>query len=199
MRGDRDAAGDGSSLLVVIDMQRIFGDPESPWFTPGYAGIVPNVDRLVEAFGDRVVFTRFLVPDEPRGSWAAYYERFPEVARPEARPLFALTEPWAGRRPPTLDVPTFSKWGPSLRARAGPAETLVLAGVATDCCVIGTALPAADAGNSNPDNLFRFQAGTNPCYQYNLKTPKGLSAGTYLLFFEVEGDPIRHAVQFTIK
>ena len=146
MRGDPDAAGDASSLLVVIDMQRIFGDPESPWFTPGYAGIVPNVNRLVAAFGDRVVFTRFLVPDDPRGSWAAYYERFPQVARPEARPLFALTEPWAGRQPPTLDEPTFSKWGPALRTRAGPAETLVLAGVATDCCVIGTALPAADAG-----------------------------------------------------
>ncbi len=59
--------------------------------------------------------------------------------------------------------------------------------------------PAEDAGNSNPGNLFLFQEGANPFYQYNLKTPKGLSAGTYLLFFEVEGDPFQHSVQFTIK
>jgi len=63
----------------------------------------------------------------------------------------------------------------------------------------GHLLPAEDAGNSNPDSLFRFQGGAKPFYQYNLKTPKGLSAGTYLFFFEVEGDPLLHAVQFTIK
>ena len=45
-----------------------------------------------------------------------------------------------------MDRPTFSKWGPELREAAGPSGTLVLCGVATDCCVLCTALPAADAG-----------------------------------------------------
>jgi nicotinamidase-related amidase len=49
----------------------------------------------------------------------------------------------AGR--PTVDAPTFSKWGPELAARVG-AATLVLAGVSTDCCVLSTAVAAADAG-----------------------------------------------------
>ena len=46
---------------------------------------------------------------------------------------------------PTVDAPTFSKWGPELAARAGTA-TLLLAGVSTDCCVLSTAVAAADAG-----------------------------------------------------
>ena len=142
-------AGDvegGGPLLVVVDMQRVFGDPSSPWLTLGYPDIVNQVDELVRAFADRVVFTRFLVPDRPEGSWVPYYELWHAVTVPEAMPLMELTEPWASLRPPTLDRPTFSKWGPELRELDGPARTLVLCGVATDCCVIATALPAADAG-----------------------------------------------------
>jgi nicotinamidase-related amidase len=134
------------ALLVVIDMQRVFAEPESPWATPGYEGVVEPVQRLVEAYGDRAVFTRFVLPDQPTGSWVPYYELWNAVTLPEARHLFDLTEPFASRRPRTLDRPAFSKWGPQLQALAGPVGTLVLCGVATDCCVISTALPAADAG-----------------------------------------------------
>lgn len=134
------------ALLVVIDMQGVFGEPGSPWFTPGYPRIVSPVDGLVSSFGDRVVFTRFVLPERPEGSWIPYYRLWHAVTTEDARPLFDLTEPWAGRRPQTLDKPTFSKWGPELNARAGAGRTLVLCGVATDCCVISTAVAAADAG-----------------------------------------------------
>lgn len=45
-----------------------------------------------------------------------------------------------------MDAPTFGKWGPELAARLGTDGRLVLAGVSTDCCVLSTALAAADAG-----------------------------------------------------
>jgi nicotinamidase-related amidase len=59
--------------------------------------------------------------------------------------------------------PTFGKWGAALRAIVGAQPRIALAGVSTDCCVIATALPAADAGatvrvlaaacaGSSPDN-----------------------------------------------
>jgi nicotinamidase-related amidase len=41
---------------------------------------------------------------------------------------------------------TFGKWGPDLAAATGDAEHLVVTGVSTDCCVLSTALAAADAG-----------------------------------------------------
>jgi len=53
--------------------------------------------------------------------------------------------PTASRRGATLDATTFGKWGPELAAAVG-AGPLVLAGVSTDCCVLSTALAAADAG-----------------------------------------------------
>jgi nicotinamidase-related amidase len=133
--------------LVVIDMQRLFGDPASPWATPGFDGIVSQVDELVTAFGpDRTTFTRFVIPEHPEGSWEPYYRLWSAVTAAGARPLMDLSDPWASRKPATLDRTTFSKWGPELRAAAGASRTLVLCGVATDCCVLSTALPAADAG-----------------------------------------------------
>jgi nicotinamidase-related amidase len=43
---------------------------------------------------------------------------------------------------------TFGKWSADLRAVVGEQPALVVAGVATDCCVVSTVLAAADAGAS---------------------------------------------------
>ena len=51
------------------------------------------------------------------------------------------------------------------------------------------------AGNSNPNDIFRFASGG---YMFNLKTT-GLASGTYLLYFTIQGDPTPHSVQFVIK
>jgi hypothetical protein len=57
-----------------------------------------------------------------------------------------------------------------------------------------------DAGNANPDNNFRFDAGlgTTGGYIYNLKTT-GLQTGTYSLNFTVTGDSVVYAVPFQVK
>ncbi len=132
--------------LVVIDMQVIFGDPTSQWFTPGYGDIEPTVARLVREFGDRVIFTRFVAPREPRGAWVPYYELWPFALVPEDDPLYDLMPDLAGDTHPVVTETTFGKWGEDLaRAMEGSAE-MVMVGVSTDCCVLSTALAAADAG-----------------------------------------------------
>lgn len=133
-------------LLVVVDMQDVFRVPESPWATPGFDELEAPIGRLVAAFDDRVVFTRFLVPERPTGSWVPYYETWPEVTRPERRPWLELSDPYRTMASATIDHETFGKWGRQMEAAAGPSRTIVLCGVATDCCVISTALPAADDG-----------------------------------------------------
>lgn len=130
--------------LAVIDMQRVFGEPDSPWAAPRFAEIVPTVGALVAALAPRVTFTRFVAPAEPTGAWRAYYERWPFARQPAGAPAWELVEPF-GAQPDTIDAPTFSKWGPELAARVGSGP-LVLAGVSTDCCVLSTAVAAADAG-----------------------------------------------------
>lgn len=135
-----------SAHLVVIDLQEVFADPGSDWFTPRFEEILEPVDRLVEAFAPRVTFTRFVAPPRPHGAWQAYYERWPAALEPPSSPIYRLVDRYAASAGDTVDATTFSKWGSSLVERIGPAASVVLAGVSTDCCVLSTALAAADAG-----------------------------------------------------
>ncbi|MGD1221660.1 cysteine hydrolase family protein [Streptomyces krungchingensis] len=133
-------------LLAVIDMQRVFAEPGSPWATPRFDEAADGVRRLLPAFGDRVVLTRFVAPEEPAGAWRAYYEQWPFALQPPGSPLWDLVDgltAGAGRR---MDATTFGKWTPELAGHLGTGGPLVLAGVSTDCCVLSTALTAADAG-----------------------------------------------------
>jgi nicotinamidase-related amidase len=138
-------AAEADPVLVVVDMQDVFGDPASPWATPGFHELIEPIEELVAAAG-RTVFTRFVLPDRIEGSWGPYYDTWEEVTRPERASWFELAEPWRSRGVATLDVPRFSKWGPELASITGSDATMLVCGVATDCCVIATALGAADAG-----------------------------------------------------
>ncbi|MFI1071408.1 cysteine hydrolase family protein [Streptomyces puniciscabiei] len=132
--------------LAVIDMQRVFADPASPWATPRYADAAAGVRSLLPAFAGRVTFTRFLAPAEPAGAWRAYYDRWPFARQPPDAGLWRLSGEFAGLADHVVDATTFGKWTPELAARVGPDDRLVLAGVSTECCVLSTALAAADAG-----------------------------------------------------
>ncbi|MCK0110737.1 cysteine hydrolase [Ornithinimicrobium sp. F0845] len=145
--GDVASSAGTDPWLVVIDAQVIFADPESKWGAPRFPEIVEPVRRLAAAFGDRVVLTRWVPPAQKIGSWVPYFEQFTFADQPPNHRLFDLVPAAAdlGARH-TLAEPTFGKWGDQLRALTGPTPHLVLAGVATDCCVISTALPAIDDG-----------------------------------------------------
>jgi len=140
-------SGEPPAWLAVIDMQRVFAEPDSPWLAPRFAEIVGPVQSLVEAFRPRVTFTRFVAPEVPEGAWRAYYAQWPFALQPPDARIYELVDEFAGEPGPTLNATTFGKWGPDLSAKAG-GGTLVLAGVSTDCCVLSTALAAADAGTA---------------------------------------------------
>ena len=133
-----------TAALVVVDMQRVFADAASAWATPAYADAAAGVRRLLPAFTGRTVFTRFVAPERLTGAWVPYYREWPDQLRPADDPIWELTED-AGDAP-VVTAATFGKWGPDLAAAIGGAERIVLAGVSTDCCVLSTALAAADAG-----------------------------------------------------
>jgi nicotinamidase-related amidase len=139
------ASGEPAAWLAVIDMQRVFAEPDSPWLAPRFAEIVGPVRSLAQAFRPRVTFTRFVAPRVPEGAWRDYYAQWLFALQPPDARIYELVDELAGEPGPTLNATTFSKWGPELSAKVG-AGTLVLAGVSTDCCVLSTALAAADAG-----------------------------------------------------
>jgi len=80
------------------------------------------------------------------------------------------------------------------------SPTITLTAVALT--LVATSSPATldSAGNSNPDNNFRFDStlGTSGGYIFNLTTA-GLATGTYALSFTVSGDPTLHSAQFAVS
>lgn len=150
--------------FVVIDMQRIFGEQDSPWFAPRFVEAATGVESLLGVFRDRVVFTRFLAPAVPQGAWIPYYEQWPFALDPANASLYDMmpefevasavgtaagTTAAAGNAAAsgfTVDKTTFGKWGPELAEATRASGEMVLAGVSTDCCVLSTALAAVDEG-----------------------------------------------------
>ena len=133
--------------LVVIDPQNIFASPDSDWASPFFDDAVANIKRLAAAFGDRVLITRWLPTADRDTSWGEYFADWPFADRPPSDPLFDLVPAVRDLSTrPTLDRPTFGKWGPDMEAIVGRGTRVVLTGVSTDCCVLSTALTAADAG-----------------------------------------------------
>lgn len=133
-------------LLAVIDMQGVFAEPTSPWAAPRFAEAAAGVRRLLPAFAGRSVFTRFVAPERPEGAWRAYYAQAPFALQPPTRACGNWSTNFPTRHG-TWSTPRPSASGarscPPAWERAGGWSW---PGSSTDCCVLSTALAAADAG-----------------------------------------------------
>ena len=137
--------------LVVIDRQNVFAQSEwSAWACPdgAYHTTDENYAKLAEAYGDRVVYTRYVAPDEPQDAWVEYFKDWPQFLVPPDDPIYDLTEDTArlAEGHPVITKDTFGKWGDELAAAIQGARKIAVCGVATDCCVLTTVLAAADSG-----------------------------------------------------
>ncbi|WP_264043487.1 cysteine hydrolase family protein [Mycolicibacterium hodleri] len=131
---------------MAIDLQEVFRQPASEWFTPRYEDAAAGTRELLPLFGPRAVFTRFIAPAHPTGAWVDYYEKWPFAMVPANDRLYDLTAEFNPVHHAVVSLTTLGKWGPDLAAAMNGSREMVLTGVATDCCVLSTALAAADAG-----------------------------------------------------
>lgn len=141
-------------LHVAVDMQRLFAE-STVWHTPALADILPRVVRIARHAPEQTVFTRFVCAERPEaasGAWRGYYERWRSVTLEEMGPEpLDLVDPLGELVPPArvCDKSTHSAFNSGdFRDMVGwsGAEVLVLSGVETDVCVLGTALDAIDEG-----------------------------------------------------
>ncbi len=85
-------------------------------------------------------------PPSPAGAWRHYYEAWPFALQPPDARIYQLVDEFAAGRRADPGRDHVQQVGPGTGRPGRPGERLVLAGVSTDCCVLSTALAAADAG-----------------------------------------------------
>lgn len=145
---------DQRTAHLCVDMQRMFAE-ETSWHAPWTARALPRIERLIAAFPERTIFTRFIpaaTAEHATGAWRRYYERWPEMTLDRIEPgLVDLVPVLARYAPPAavVDKGEYSSFHapalePLLRARG--IETLIVTGVETDVCVLATILAAVDLG-----------------------------------------------------
>lgn len=141
-----------NTIHIAIDLQRLFAE-DTVWSTPALMGVVPNVAALAKT--GPTLFPRFVTPERAEdapGTWRRYYTHWAAVTRPNLAPgmldlvadLAALAEPGS-----VIDKPTHSAFAaPEFvdRLAALAADTLIVTGVETDVCVLGTILDGIDRG-----------------------------------------------------
>ncbi len=141
-------------MHLCVDMQRLFHEA-TDWHTPWMDRVLPCVARIAEAHAERTVFTRFMPPRRPedaRGMWRRYYERWENVTLERLGAERAdLIAPLARLVPPAtvVDKSVYSPWlEPRLDRLLAEwrVDTLVITGGETDVCVLATVIGAVDRG-----------------------------------------------------
>lgn len=127
-----------NAVLVVIDMQNGFLGEKSRY-------VIPKVLELVQEFNKRglpIVFTRF--HNEPNSQ----YEKLIGWKRLRSSPETDLTKELQPFADLVVDKEIYSAFTPSFTesVRERGWETMVLCGVATDGCVLKTAVDAFERG-----------------------------------------------------
>lgn len=112
----------------------------------------------------------------------------------EARTLTDLSRAFNAGRTIPIKIQLLDANGNNLSSSGIDLTAVRLERVNADGSV--TQVSLQDAGNANPNNLFRYDAALGG-YIFNLST-KGLGAGTYHFFWMAEGDPTEHELDFRL-
>jgi nicotinamidase-related amidase len=132
--------------LLVVDVQKIFLE-QTDWWIPSLAGCLVKIRELTVAFGERAIFSRYVLDPGGSGSWQAFYRQWQHL---DANKLnWELVD--GLQEPGSLEIlkATYSCFGSRNFCEAldhlRPSR-LVVCGVETDCCVLATVLDAVDRG-----------------------------------------------------
>ena len=143
-----------SCVHLCVDMQNLF-DEGTDWAAPWLKRVLPIVERITATWPERTVFTRFIPverPDEGRGAWRRYWDRWKSMTLGALPPGAVDLLPALARFVPpaeVVDKRVNSPWlGTDLdeRLQARGVDSLIITGTETDVCVLAAVMGAVDRG-----------------------------------------------------
>lgn len=135
-------------LLLVIDMQNVYL-PEEEWACPKAKEAVKNIKNLLDReVIEKVVFTKFVKPEQPVGTWKDYNKEYAAINE-----NLYLNEMMKEMQPYLKQWPMYEKSIyssmriPEILEAARNAEHVLITGVVAECCVLATMIDAIDEGH----------------------------------------------------
>lgn len=135
-------------LLIVIDMQNVYLEGQ-PWGCTATSEIVRKIKNLIDNHvSDNVIFTRYMPPENPVGTWKQY-----NIENEEINKNAWMSEMMDAWKPYLEQYRIFTKdkyssyTNAEVKTLAANARRVVLCGVVAECCVLFTLLGGIDAGN----------------------------------------------------
>ena len=112
-------------------------------------GAWKRIKKLIDTKAvDNVIFTQYLPPKDPIGTWKTYNEENREINdNPWMSELIEEVKPYAEQYPVFSKDKYSSYTNEEVRRLAGQAGRVLLAGVVAECCVLFTMLSGIDAGD----------------------------------------------------
>lgn len=141
---------DGSlgDLLMVIDMQNVYLEKQ-PWGCRDTTGVWKRIQDLLDhKIADNVIFTQYLPPTHPVGTWKLYNEENKQINdNPWMSELIDSVKPYAEQYLLFSKDKYSSYANDTVRDLASKAKRVILTGVVAECCVLFTLLSGIDAGD----------------------------------------------------
>ena len=142
-------AADGTlgDVLVVVDMQNAYLEDQC-WACTKTSTCAENIAALIDGgVCDNVVFTEYLAPENPVGTWVTYNEVNAEVNEDAwLNEIVDALKPYTETYP-LYSKSTYSSFGnPDFKSLMARARRIVITGVMSECCVLATAIDAIDTG-----------------------------------------------------
>ena len=143
------------AIFAFIDFQHVFSPEENTsWCVPKFHSALKTALSTWTKLKDKVipVATSYIPPCHISGIWKKYFDEYPNIPKDPSNDIYNLDSNISKIDIYKPRVTSFSKWNilqdlfQNDLSKNDTENTLYLCGVATDCCVLSTALDAVDAG-----------------------------------------------------
>ena len=139
-------------IFAFIDFQCVFSpEQNTSWCVPKFNQALQTAMLTCEKLKPNCVpiATAYIPPNDIKGIWKTYFDKYPDIPRNPCNKIFDIDSSISGID--KLRYAGFSKWKSLAKIfkhelEHDPENILYLCGVATDCCVLSTALEAVESG-----------------------------------------------------
>ncbi|MGN0437776.1 MAG: cysteine hydrolase family protein [Lachnospiraceae bacterium] len=133
-------------LLLVVDMQNVYSQGQK-WECKNFHHVLEKIILLLKSYKEKVIFTRYIASNHPKGIWADYNIENEDVNSDEWLNKIVEDLKEFQEKNETYDKSVYSSYSvEQIKEIAEDYSCVIVTGVVAECCVLSTVMSLIDAG-----------------------------------------------------